>query len=68
MQEITASYDYTQVTSVIGKLLDQRIGFIHPMETGLHYPLITKDVSRSYRRSLGKGRIYLEAKKCPIVL
>ena len=34
---------------------------------GLHYPLITKDVSRSYRQSLSKGRIYLQAKKCPTV-
>jgi len=36
--------------------------FIHPTGTGLHYPLITKDVSRSYRQSLSKGRIYLQAK------
>ena len=41
--------------------------FIHPTGTGLHYPLITKDVSRSYRQSLSKGRIYLQAKKCPTV-
>ncbi len=41
--------------------------FIRPTGTGLHYPLITKDVSRSYRQSLSKGRIYLQAKKCPTV-
>ncbi len=60
---LALSSDYQRRFSVIQTVLEQGKNLF----AGKHYPLITKDVSRSYRQSLSKGRIYLQAKKCPTV-